>query len=115
VAARDYRRRAAAAAPPLGSLRGRLAALDWLCQGSLFRVPPGAWRWTRKRRGKTVTVAISSPQAQLLRRAIANQRHAERLLSQKKMREISEEIVTGFRPRCAPRGAGENRPKSPLS
>ena len=78
------------------ALRGRLAALDWLCQGSLFRVPPGAWRWTRKRRGKTVTVAISSPQAQLLRRAIANQRHAERLLSQ--MREISEEIVLGSAP-----------------
>ena len=73
------------------TLRAQLGELDWLCQGSLIHAPPGAWRWTRKREGKTVTLAVSLAQTQLLRRAIAQQRQAEGLLAQ--MRALSEEYV----------------------
>ena len=48
----------------------QILALDWVTQGSLNQSPQGNWRWTRKVKAKTVTVALSEQQADLFRRAI---------------------------------------------
>jgi hypothetical protein len=62
-------------------LKKELLDLGWICQGSLMHTPPHAWRWTRKVHAKTVTVALSEPQAELYRQAIANHRRLEQVLS----------------------------------
>ena len=36
----------------------QILALDWVTQGSLSQSPQGNWRWTRKVKAKTVTVAL---------------------------------------------------------
>src|SRR5258708_17148261 len=41
----------------------QILALDWVTQGSLSQSPQGNWRWTRKVKAKTVTVALSDEQA----------------------------------------------------
>jgi len=84
-----------AAAPPPASyrrLRGRLAQLGWIALGSVLeRNSPGQggprYQWSRRVRGKTVTVALSAAQFAWLKRAIANQRQVESLLRQ--MRRFS--------------------------
>jgi hypothetical protein len=43
-------------------------------------VPPGSWRWTRKVRAKTVTVALSADQATAFQTAIAQHRRLEQLI-----------------------------------
>jgi len=48
----------------------QILALDWVTRGSLSQSPQGNWRWTRKVKAKTVTVALSDQQAELFRRAI---------------------------------------------
>jgi hypothetical protein len=93
-------------------LKKELLELGWICQGSLMHEPPHAWRWTRKVKAKTVTVALSERQAELCQQAIANHRRLEHILSQ--MRELSQRVlldsVQGVRrrPRKIP-------PKTPLS
>src|SRR6202045_3545356 len=52
----------------------QILALDWVTQGSLSQSPQGNWRWTRKVKAKTVTVALSDQQAELFRRAIDDMR-----------------------------------------
>jgi hypothetical protein len=69
-------------------LKKELLSLGWICQGSLMHTPPHAWRWTRKVNAKTVTVALSEPQAELYRQAIANHRRLEQVLSE--MRDLSQ-------------------------
>ena len=39
----------------------QISALDWVTQGSLSESPQGNWRWTRKVKAKTVTVAPFRP------------------------------------------------------
>jgi len=68
-------------------LQARLAQVGWVALGSaLERKLPGAggprYQWSRRVEGKTVTVALSSEQFAWLKKAIANQRRAESLLSQ---------------------------------
>jgi hypothetical protein len=46
----------------------QILALDWVTQGSLSQSPQVNWRWTRKVKAKTVTVALSDQQAELFRR-----------------------------------------------
>jgi uncharacterized membrane protein YfbV (UPF0208 family) len=65
-----------------------LAALDWLSEGSVTHVPPGSWRWTRKVQAKTVTVALSAPQAAAFQTAIQNHRQLEQLI--REMRALSQ-------------------------
>src|SRR6516164_7814269 len=48
----------------------QILALEWVTQGSLSQSPQGNWRWTRKLKAKTVTVALSDKQAELFRLAI---------------------------------------------
>jgi hypothetical protein len=66
----------------------QLAALDWLTEGSLGENHPGTWRWTRKVRAKTVTVALSPAQAEAFAKAIANHRRLEALIQE--MRSLSQ-------------------------
>ena len=69
----------------------QILALDWMTQGSLSQSPQGNWRWTRKVKAKTVTVALSDKQAELFRRAIDDQRKLENLIDQ--MRAISQQVL----------------------
>jgi hypothetical protein len=65
-----------------------LLTLDWLTEGSVTENHPGTWRWTRKVKAKTVTVALSPPQATAFRHAIENHRRLEKLV--KEMRALSQ-------------------------
>jgi hypothetical protein len=69
----------------------QLFALDWVTQGSLSQSPQGNWRWTRKVKAKTVTVALSDQQTELFRRAIDDHRKLEKLIDQ--MRAISQQVL----------------------
>jgi hypothetical protein len=93
-------------------LKKELLGLGWICQGSLMHTPPHAWRWTRKVNAKTVTLALSEPQAELYRQAIANHRRLEQVL--REMRELSQKVLLGSVPgvRRRPR---KIHPKTPLS
>ncbi len=73
-------------------LQERLAQTSWICQGTLVcrpllrqvggrKVKKGPYYlWTCKVKGKTVCLALSRPQYQLLAHAIKNNRHAQNLL-----------------------------------
>lgn len=68
-------------------LRARWQRMGWVALGSVLeRKLPGQggprFQWSRRVRGKTVTVALSAEQFDWLKRAIANQRQAESLLKQ---------------------------------
>ena len=67
-----------------------ILALDWVTQGSLSQ-SQGNWRWTRKVKAKTVTVALSDQQADLFRRAIHDHRKLEKLIDQ--MRTLSQQVL----------------------
>ena len=69
----------------------QILALDWVTQGSLSQSPQGNWRWTRKVKAKTVTVALSDQQAELFRRAIDDHRKLEKLIDE--MRTISQQVL----------------------
>src|ERR1700730_2646173 len=69
----------------------QILALDWVTQGSLSQSPQGNWRWTRKVKAKTVTVALSDKQAELFCRAIDDHRKLEKLIDQ--MRAISQQVL----------------------
>jgi hypothetical protein len=75
----------------LESCKTQILALDWVTQGSLSQSPQGNWRWTRKVKAKTVTVALSDPQAELFRRAIDDHRKLEKLIDE--MRAISQQVL----------------------
>jgi hypothetical protein len=77
-------------------LRQRLTQLGYLSQGSVQdrtkRVGGGAgYQWTRKVAQKTVTVALTQDQFQLLQQATHNYRQARRLLHQ--METLSRKII----------------------
>lgn len=82
------------------SLRDSLADLPWILQGSINEtLPPpestsarATYTWTRKVRGKTVTVALSPQQARAFRRAIRANRRLENALAS--MRELSQIALT---------------------
>jgi uncharacterized protein DUF6788 len=69
----------------------QILTLDWVTQGSLSQSPQGHWRWTRKVKAKTVTVALSDAQVELFRRAIDEHRELEKLIDQ--MRAISQQVL----------------------
>ena len=73
------------------SFKTQILALDWVTQGSLSQSPQGNWRWTRKVKAKTVTVALSDQQAELFRRAIDDHRKLEKLIDQ--MRALSQQVL----------------------
>ena len=64
----------------------QLSTLGWLALGSLIeRNKPGQggprYQWSRRVKGKTITVALSAEQFRWLRPAIANQRKARKILA----------------------------------
>lgn len=68
-------------------LRTRLGKVGWVALGSLVeRGQPGQggprYQWSRRVKGKTVTVALSKEQFDWLQQAIKNQRDAWDLLAQ---------------------------------
>ena len=68
-----------------------IGGLDWLSEGSVSENHPGTWRWTRKVRAKTVTVALSAAQAEAFAKAIANHRRLEALIQE--MRALSQQYL----------------------
>jgi hypothetical protein len=68
-----------------------IRGLDWLSEGSVGENHPGTWRWTRKVKAKTVTVALSVAQAEAFSKAIANHRRLETLIQN--MRALSQEYL----------------------
>ncbi len=80
-----------------GKLARQLASLGWISEGYVQNRGPGAggpcFQWTRKVKGKTVSVALSQQQFEALDKAIRNWRLAQTLL--KEMQRLSrEEIFT---------------------
>lgn len=76
-------------------LRRQLAAVGWLSEGYVQDRGPGAggpcYQWTRKVRGKTVSVALSREQYEWLREAIDNWRQVQRRLRQ--MQCLSRQVL----------------------
>jgi hypothetical protein len=68
--------------------KAQLLELSWITQGSVFKTQQGTWCWTRKVKAKTVTVALSTQQAELFKQAVAQHRKLETLLV--RMRNISQ-------------------------
>lgn len=86
-----------AAGPPRQSRYHRLAeqlgAVGWISEGYVQDRGPGAggpcYQWTRKVKGKTVSVALSKEQYEWLKAAIVNWRTLQALL--KKMQRLSRQ------------------------
>src|SRR5205085_7654355 len=78
-------------------LTQRLQHVGWISEGYVQNRGPGAggpcFQWTRKVKGKTVSVALSQEQFEALDQAIQNWRLAQSILKQ--MQRLSrEEIFT---------------------
>jgi hypothetical protein len=82
------------------SLQRSLGKQPWILQGTINERPPppestsarATYTWTRKVRGKTVTVALSAQQARAFQRAIQANRRLEKTLAD--MRQISQKALT---------------------
>ena len=76
-------------------LRARLARLDWISEGYVQDRGPGAggpcYQWTRKVKGKTVSVALSAAQFAALRTAIVNWKEAQAIL--RRMQALSRAVI----------------------
>jgi hypothetical protein len=76
-------------------LRARLSQLGWISQGYAQDRGPGAggpcYQWTRKVKGKTVSVALSREQYEALQQAISNWRDAQEILQQ--MQALSRQVI----------------------
>src|SRR5438105_9071505 len=74
-------------------LRRRLACIGWISQGYVQDRGPGAggpcYQWTRKIKGKTVSVALSQEQYKWLKAAISNWRDLQNTL--KEMQRLSRQ------------------------
>src|SRR5215212_3178841 len=76
-------------------LRARLGRLGWISHGYAQDRGPGAggpcYQWTRKVKGKTVSVALSKQQFEWLRDAIANWRLMQQTI--KEMQRLSRQVL----------------------
>ena len=76
-------------------LRGRLAQSGWISEGYVQDRGPGAggpcYQWTRKVKGKTVSVVLSREQYEWLRAAIVQWREVQATL--KEMQQISRQVL----------------------
>ena len=81
-------------------LRARLAEVGWISLGYVQDRGPGAggpcYQWTRKVKGKTVSVALSQPQYLALKAAIENWRDLQQTLE--RMQELSRAVIFGTLP-----------------
>ncbi len=76
-------------------LRSQLTGLGWISEGYVQDRGPGpggpCYQWTRKVKGKTVSVALSRQQYEWLREAIANWRQLQDAL--KEMQRLSRQVL----------------------
>ncbi len=76
-------------------LRRQLAHVAWISEGYVQNRGPGAggpcYQWTRKVRGKTVSVALSEKQFEWLQQAIKDWRHLQAILKQ--MQQLSRLVL----------------------
>ena len=76
-------------------LRSRFQDLGWISEGYVQNRGPGAggpcYQWTRKVRGKTLSVALSGEQYEWLRQAIGNWRQLQQTL--KAMQRLSRQVL----------------------
>ena len=76
-------------------LRQSLASTDWISEGYVQNRGPGAggpcYQWTRKVKGKTVSVALSKEQFEWLAAAIAQWRRLQATL--KEMQRLSRQVL----------------------
>jgi cyclopropane fatty-acyl-phospholipid synthase-like methyltransferase len=83
-----------------GHWQSRLAKVGWISQGYVQDRGPGAggpcYQWTRKVKGKTVSVALSKEQYQALREAIENWRQLQVILQE--MQGLSRQLIFGTLP-----------------
>ncbi len=82
-------------------LRRSLAQIGYISQGSvvdrsMLRPPRSGYQWTRKVKGKTITVALSASEFDALAQAIANERKLNETV--RKMERISRKILFHNRP-----------------
>jgi cyclopropane fatty-acyl-phospholipid synthase-like methyltransferase len=77
------------------SLRGRLTKVGWISEGYVQDRGPGAggpcYQWTRKVKGKTVSVALSKEQYEWLQTAILEWRELQATL--KEMQRLSRRVL----------------------
>jgi hypothetical protein len=82
-------------APAYERLRTRLAKVGWISEGYVQDRGPGAggpcYQWTRKVKGKTVSVALSREQFEWLREAITNWRTVKQTL--REMQRLSRQVL----------------------
>jgi cyclopropane fatty-acyl-phospholipid synthase-like methyltransferase len=76
-------------------LRQGLTKVGWISEGYVQDRGPGAggpcYQWTRKVKGKTVSVALSKQQFEWLRNAIAQWRQVQATL--KEMQRLSRQVL----------------------
>ena len=76
-------------------LRSRLAQTGWISEGYVQDRGPGAggpcYQWTRKVKGKTVSVALSKEQYEWLRSAIAEWREVQATI--REMQRLSRQVL----------------------
>jgi hypothetical protein len=81
-------------------LRKRLARVGWISQGYVQDRGPGAggpcYQWTRKVKGKTVSVALSKEQFEALKQAIEDWRELQDILG--RMQALSRSMIFGTLP-----------------
>jgi len=94
------------------ALASKLASFETLSQGSVMPQPPAAWRWTRKVRGKTVSLGLTAERAQKMKRAIANHRALDDIIDE--MREITQKLILQS-PETSQDFVPEKRPKTYLT
>jgi len=89
------KKRPAPRAQPYARLRARLARTGWISEGYVQNRGPGAggpcYQWTRKVKGKTVSVALSQQQYEWLRAAIGEWRQVQATL--KAMQLLSRQVL----------------------
>jgi len=80
---------------PYAQLRRRLGQTGWISEGYVQDRGPGAggpcYQWTRKVKGKTVSVALSKQQYQWLGKAIRQWRQVQATL--KEMQRLSRQVL----------------------
>lgn len=81
-------------------LRAGLLKVGWISQGYVQDRGPGAggpcYQWTRKVRGKTVSVALSKEQYEALKEAIENWREIQAVLD--RMQKLTRQRIFGTLP-----------------
>ncbi len=75
--------------------------------------PPRAWRWTRKVRGKTVSVGLSPEKAHKMKEAIANHRNLDKIIDE--MREITQKLILESPEKTQDLKPQKNYPKTALT